>query len=665
MPSLKKAKKNKGLIDRRESSGLSAFIERPVPTEKEVAGFERVVEREARAQEIESHLSEIYRDKNGDLINVQKMAVRRKHFWRRLVRWFFLLLILGGLAYAADVYFMPTSDISALSINISAPDNVQAGQPFSYQVSFHNPTKFVLSGVDLEMQYPANFIFASASQAPTAGNYSWSLPAMAPGATETISISGQLISLPDSANIIAARLSYLPGTFSTQFTKQATASTIVSGPGFDVDLQANDTAFISQPNDMSLIISNVQANNLGDFNLTFSLPSEATAGLASSTLATSTPGASAGTSTPNVTISKIGGQSWQILGVAPGLGRQEIPLYYQINQKSASSTVTVRLEKQLPDGQSYVFWEKSVNPEVVSSDLNLVLSLNGSTNNGALNFGQTLNYSLQYNNLGTNTFKDVAIMASLSGDFLDWGSLKTDSGGLTNNQTLIWTKQDLPALDQIAPGQSGTLNFTINLKPFSASDLGKALNVVSYAQYSVNDQAVQGASNKSNTISSLINSDLSFSEQLRYFDTNNTPVGSGPLPPAVGQTTSVRVYWTVKNNLHELSNANVIMVLPPYVSFNNTNNADLGALNYDPVSRQVTWTIGRMPVSVYQANAAFTISVTPTENDRNKILVLSPGSTVSALDTETQATITQKSAPKTTKLEDDDIAGLNNSGIVK
>jgi len=667
MPDAKNGKKNKKSVrvNQQNFSGLSSFIERPVPTEKEVTGFERAINREARQQEIESHLSEIYRDQNGDLIDVQKMAVRRKHFWRRFSRWFFLSAILVAIAYAAYAYLMPTSDISALSITISAPDNIQTGQPFSYQVTYHNPTKFTLSQVDLEIQYPTNFVFAGSSLAPTGGNYSWKLPNLAPGASVTLAINGQLIALPGSINTISARLSYLPGSFSTQYTKEATASTIVSGPGFDIDLQSNDTAFLKQSNNLSLIISNVQMNYLGDFNLSFNLPAEAVAGVASTTIvSTSTPG-SLGTSTPNVTVTKIGGQSWQIVGVSPGLNRQEIPLFYTINQKSASSTVTVRLAKQLADGQSYVFWEKSINPEVVSSDLNLTLSLNGSPDNGALNFGQALNYTLQYDNKGTNTFRDVAIMASLSGDFLDWGSLKTDSGGLTNNHTLIWTKQDLSALAQIAPGQNGTINFNINLKPFKSGDLGNSLNITSYAQYSVNNQAVQGSNNKSNTINSLLNSDLSLIEQIRYFDENNTPVGSGPLPPKVGETTSVRVFWTVRNNLHELSDASVTMILPPYVAFDNKVNAGAGSLSYDPTSRQVTWYVGRLPVSVYQTDAAFNITITPTENDRNKILVLSPGSVVTAVDTETKAAITQKTAPKTTKLEDDDIAGLNNSGIVQ
>ena len=83
------------------------------------------------------------------------------------------------------------------------------------------------------------------------------------------------------------------------------------------------------------------------------------------------------------------------------------------------------------------------------------------------------------------------------------------------------------------------------------------------------------------------------------------------------------------------------------------------------MTRQVVWEIGLLPVSVYQASAEFGINLTPSENDRNKILILSSGATVSATDSETKSTIVIKSGPKTTKLEDDEIAGMNNNGRIQ
>lgn len=662
MPSEKKVKKVLH-AQRKDASSLSSFVERPLPTDKEVASFERVVKKEARHQEIEDNLSEIYRDKKGALMNVKTLKAKRKTFF--LVRWFRNLLViflLGAAAYFAYFYFFArNTDVTALELKVVAPDKVIAGEEFSYIIEYHNPTQFNLTQLRLEMQYPANFIFKSASISPQSGNYGWNLPELAAGGNGEVTITGQLISLPDSANIVSARLNYVPQNYTSQYKKEMSASTIISGPGFQVDLTGSNTAFLNQDNDLTLIFSDVKTNYLEDFNISFSLPAEANAWVATTSAATSTD-----LESKRITVSKTGGTTWQVSGLVPEIGRQEVPLKYKVKVPSADMSIVVRLEKKTEDGQSFVFWEKTLRPEMVKSDLNLTLFLNGAKTDGAVNFSQTLNYTLSFSNKGSNTFKDVVVMASLNGDFLDWKSLRNEKGGeLRNNNTLIWTKNEISELEQVKPGDEGEINFSINLKPFAEGDLGKNLNVVSYAQYSVDNKTVSGDENKSNTITSRINSDLSLNEQIRYFDDNNTPVGSGPLPPKVGEKSSFRVYWVVKNNLHELTDAKVVLNLPPYVNWDEKASTNVGNLNYDASNRQVVWEIGRLPVSVYRADAQFNISLTPAESDRDTILVLSPGSIVTATDTETKETITKKIEAKTTKLEDDDIAGLNNSGKVQ
>jgi hypothetical protein len=651
-------------VDKKESSGLSAFIERPVPSDKEVASFERVVGREARNQEIDNNLSAIYTDKKGSLVDVKKMKIKhRQLFIIRLFRNLIILAFSLGIIYFAYSYFFDrTNDSSSLELKIIAPEKVLAGEEISYKVEYHNPSKFSLTRVHLEIQYPESFILVGSSVAPTNGNYGWDLPDIDPGGNASLSITGKLINKPDSVNVISGRLSYVPLNYSSQFKKEASASTLVSGPGFQVDLEYNNTAFLNQDNAMTVILSDVKNNYLGDFNLNFSLPEETNVSLASSSEPS---GATNDLLTKKITVTKSGGVSWLVSGLSQEVGRQQIPLSYKIGTKLDNPEISVRLEKKLDDGQSYVFWEKTFKPELVKSDLNLTMFINGSKNDGAINFGQTLNYTLSYSNKGDNSFKDVVIMAAVSGDFIDFNSLNMEKPGELRSDTIIWTKNEIPELAEIKPGQEGEINFSLNLLPFKEGDMGKNLSITSFAQYGVNSQTVKDEDNKSNTVITRINSDLSLSEQIRYFNDDNQPVGSGPLPPKVGEKTSFKVYWVVKNNLHELSDTRVVLDLPSNINFDEKNSTNVGNIYYDANTRQVIWDIGRLPVSVYRADAEFNISLTPIENDRNKILVLSPGATVSAADIETKNLITKKTGPKTTKLEDDDIAGMSNSGRVQ
>ncbi|NCN99670.1 DUF11 domain-containing protein [Candidatus Falkowbacteria bacterium] len=650
-------------VGRAVDSSLSSFVERPVPSETEVAVFERVMKREVHEQEVDSNLAEIYSGKNGAKINVQKMNVKKRlGFFGRLLRRLVLLLIVVGAGYLLYWYgWSGTNNVNGLELQVKAPDKILAGEEFSYEITYYNPTKYSLSQVHLELQYPDSFIITSASPAATSGNYGWNLSDMAPGASATLTVTGRLIAPPDSVAVIFSRLSYLPSGLTSEFKKESSASTILSGPGFQVDLNYSATAFINQDNDMGLVIYNIEDNRLGDFNISFSVPADASASVVTSDTSVD----ASATSTKKLTVTKIGGASWQVSGLSQEMGRQEIPLTYRVKQKADNLEIKVRLEKKLEDGQSYTFWEKSLKPELVNSDLNLTMLLNDSKNDGDLNSGQSLNYSLTYVNHGINTFKDVVIMAVLKGEMLNWESLADVNKGDVQSNSIIWTKNEIPALAEIKPGAEGAIDFSLKLRSFQDSDIAKDLTLVSYGQYGINNQVAKSHDNISNTVTSRLNSDLSLQEEIRYFNSDNIPVGSGPLPPEVGVQTSFKVYWTVKNNLHELSETRVVFTLPSYVSWNNNNMTNVGSLYYDEASRQVIWEIGRLPVSVYRVDAEFGISIIPSDNDRNKILILSPGSIVSALDTETKGTITKKITSKTTKLEDDDIANLSNSGVVR
>ncbi|MCG2700722.1 hypothetical protein L6267_00975, partial [Candidatus Parcubacteria bacterium] len=315
----------------------------------------------------------------------------------------------------------------------------------------------------------------------------------------------------------------------------------------------------------------------------------------------------------------------------------------------------------------YLFKEEIINYEVIKSDLNLNLIINGSQLDQGIDFGQTLNYSIVYANKGQAEMKNIVIMAVLESEFLDWSSLSDKNSGKTKDNTISWSKEELPLLESLDMNDEGVIDFSIQVSPLSDIDLNKTYQVKSYAQYSIGgapDNAEEEADAKkgearedtrSNTIINKINSDLQLDEQARYFNDDNIAVGSGPLPPKAGETTSYKIYWTITNNLHELNDLQVIAGLPAYVKWDNKNRASVGNIQYDSETGNVVWKIGRLPNTIYRADAEFNISITPTADDINKIMVILPGTIAQAIDYETKDSINKTVSAKTTKLEDDEI----------
>lgn len=644
------------------------FVERPVPTEQQVKIFENAVLKEVRQEEIDDNLSEIYRDKSGELVDVSHLSHKKDFIFVSVIKKLFVLAVLFCLGYCFYFYFTNQSaNTTSVDLAISAPENVKAGENFNYTIHYKNNSKFALNSLRLELKYPDNFVVDNISGAgieavstSTVQNY-FNLPSLPIGGEMNIVVSGKLLAKKDSANLFAASLSYQPGTFSSEFKKEAAVSVLINDLGFDLDYEYANAALVGEDSQVDLVFSNVKDNFLNDFEVSFSFPENIVL------TDIPTPTSTDATSSKNtLTVTKISNLVWQVHGLASSTETYHLPIHYKVNKKiDDNQEIIIRLDKKMDNGKSYVFAEKNIQLNVMNSNLNLTLILNGSKNDNTANFGDTLNYSLVYANKSDSQLKDVVIMAVLKSDFLDWSSFKNLQQGKVGENTVTWTKEQIPALANLAPGEEGTIDFSIGVRPYNNSDLGKSFTVTSYSQFNINNR--QGGLNdsKSNNIITKINSDLKLTEKVLYFDNNNTPVGSGPLPPKVNQKTSVKVYWQIENNLHELNNTRVVTKLPDYVNFEGKNNISTGDLSFDSASHSVIWNIGNLPVSTYQAQAEFKISVTPTDVQRNSLLILLNGTTVSAVDSDTNSLIEKKGNSKTTKLEDDDIANLNNSGLVE
>jgi hypothetical protein len=101
-------------------------------------------------------------------------------------------------------------------------------------------------------------------------------------------------------------------------------------------------------------------------------------------------------------------------------------------------------------------------------------------------------------------------------------------------------------LKEIAVNGGGSIDFSIDVLPFKEGDIGKDFKVSAYGEYRIGLDGENAADvdissdNHSNEIINQINSDMGFDVEARYFDENNLPVGDGPLPPKVGEKTSLK-----------------------------------------------------------------------------------------------------------------------------
>lgn len=669
-----------------KDSSLAEFTKRPLPTEKQVADFndyaKNVVSGEGldfdseingvSDEEIEDSLEEIYQDDKGNRVDVMKMQILKKHgivFW--LFSFFLFIGLIAVLSYKGYSYYLHMgTDEAAVEFSIETVSEVIAGQEFTYTIHYKNNGKVDILIPRIETSFPENFVLISSEpKSDTEAKGLWDLPTLPAESARDIKIRGMIIGKKDLTAVFFSKISYTPQNFSSEFTKESSASLIVKGVGFDISVDYVKSVFVGVENTITLNFAAKEKTYLNNFTVKMETPENFKYLTKKSNASSSTLDSKKASKDLPVTsvFQKKKDGAWFFASTTQNVFALPIS-YVFVDKKNGENNVKLLIEKEMPDGKSYVFYEELLSFEVLKNDLNLALILNGSREGSGINFGQVLNYSIAYNNKGDNPLKDLVVMAVFESDFLDFSSLDMKNKGQVKDNAIIWTKNEIPALALVEKHQEGVIDFSIKVADVSAVEAGKKYEVKSYARFNIGevaDSQTISQDNHSNEIVSIINSDLKLEELVRYFNEDNITVGNGPLPLKVAEKTSFKVNWSIINNLHELSDVRVELSLPEYISWDEKNRTNVGSVSFDPVNRKVIWDVGRLPLTVFRADAEFNIAVTPTSDDVGKIMVLIPGAKVTAIDTETKEKIEKIIDAKTSKLDDDEIAQKSNDGVVR
>ncbi len=240
----------------------------------------------------------------------------------------------------------------AVGITMQAPASVFSGQNFPLTVSYNNNTGEAIPNFSIAMHYPPAFSFASANTSgalATNGANSWSLGTLAPNATGTIVVNGNLIGPNNASYPISAILAETVG--GQNYT--------IANPAANVVLTESPLLFAVSVNGSSSYISNV-GDSL-NYLLTFTNNSQIafqniaiSAKLSGAMLDFTTLQASGGSfNSLNDTVSWNGAGVPQLLSLAPG--------------QSGSVSVYVRTKSafpiRLPSDKNY---SVSINAKIAS-----------------------------------------------------------------------------------------------------------------------------------------------------------------------------------------------------------------------------------------------------------------------------------------------------------
>lgn len=628
----------------------------------------------SREKKIEKELKNIYRQ-DGKMPEMARLEHKKRSRFRGLIILIFTLFIIFAVSVLGSFVFQPKPKFSGdkVSLEIKAPFNTVSGERIDYEIKIYNGEEVSLTKTNLYVYLPSGFIFENSNLPPKLEQKedtesinpsikNFELGDLFSQQIQIINITGKLIGPVSSIQTISTTLSYYPVNFNSEFQKNNSFSTQIVDSLLDLNLEyPSQTANLETTNFIIGLKNKSQATEISNLQIELNYSSEFT--LSESQLIQED-------KKNPVTKEKLNkGAIQKIWSIEKLLPQEEVKIKFtgQFNvDLSKSLDFNLKLRVRGPTEDYIDQKEQKFSIEVVKGDLLTNLIINGFGQNKPIDFGGTINCLLKLENKSSKVLGDIKVRAVLDSPLLDWNSLNDQNKGIRQDNQILWTKNQIPALSLLIPEQEVEIPFQIKLKDNEGLSGYKEedFKVKSFFEAQINkiDNKDAQVVVPSNTIINEINTDLGLQAQVRYFANDSSTIGSGPLPPIVGQKTSYKVFLKLTNSLHEITNIKVLAKLPDYVTYEGKENISTGTLAKTE-QNQVVWEISRIPASVKESTAEFEISITPLMSDVNKILTLIPQISLEATDGQTQTVVTKSLLGLTTSLESDNLG--KNKGVVQ
>lgn len=581
-----------------------------------------------RGSVLDHELRSLYEDR-GKLPDMTKLEHEyHRRTTRMLIGFVLFFAVLTAASWAGFFLFGSQSRPGgAVHLTFEAPLASISGVPQTIQLHYKNQDRDPLGVANITLRLPGGLIITQTE--PTATETTplrWNLGTIPAESEGTIKLTAIPYGIIENKISLQAILTYKPANFNAEFQTVAEDVLEIRASGIEAQLQGLPLKSIpGQEMAFTLTYENKTDETLTDLVAIPDLP--ATFTITDNTGVNSFP---IGTLTPG------------------GTGKLEFKGAF-ISTSTGPQTLKFRISKTGPDA-SLILAQAIAQTELQSSDISAELSytVNNSQEVRTVRFGDQINVLLTLTNNSSETIKNVAADMITTSPLINKEAAGADNSGLIR----------LPKEGTFVIEPKERVQKTVSVPIVtSASSTTPALIAIE-ATVHAGDLAI-----KTNKLTIAAVSNLKVMASGRYFAADQKPIGSGPLPPRVGEQTTFELRWHLANSFHDLSSIGVIGILPPGVSWINKKQVGSGTIAFNPTTREVRWEIPRMPISIPELNASFEVAVTPTEAQRGNLLLLLGVTRVEVQDTIVQAPFSTDTPSISSSLDSDPFA--RGKGVVQ
>jgi len=524
----------------------------------------------------------------------------------------FLIILLVLLVASAIAGFFVFSEkgpaTKSLKLTFDTPKEAVAGEDFSFTLAYENLDNVSLTQMEMVIEYPENFYFIKANISPQNSEKNvWKLEPIKAGEKKEIHVSGYLTGEIKEEKEFRVIFHYRPENFSSDFQEDIIKKVVINKSLLDVNVEAPELIEDGAIAELKVSCQNNTPEPLADLVLSFDV--------GDAFLITETMPAASGT-------------TWQIKTLEPNQN-ETILVRGKIDTALANPfSWSFKIWQKTPNGEDHYFYQKTGKINVQAPKVALTLSLDDVEQK--INWGETVNYKITLENNGEIPIKQPVLKLIFSSGIIDWSKFNNQNNATVDEakNSLIWISTNggwANNLSELKPGDKleTTVAIFLQEEPADLANLNAdELAINALATMTFKSQEEQKVINSENLIKN-INSASKLIAEAKYYLDKQTAVGTGPLPPVIGQTTGYRIYWKLFSGSNGLLNVKVKTTLPAYINWEeNGSSVTYGSnLKFDSSKRELVWLIDKIAANS-QVMADFSVTVTPQESQVNQLLIL-------------------------------------------
>jgi hypothetical protein len=515
----------------------------------------------------------------------------------------------------------------SVEVNISGLEETSAGEENDFTVGILNNENSELIDAELILNFPEKFKLISSE--PVCDEKSDSvcvidLGKVASRGFEEIKFKGMFFAEVGEKVNLAARLSFRMENFSSWFKKEIFQDVIIGSSAIDLITEGPNELMNGEEGIFHLKVKN---NEKGAVTVGTMVAGE---------------GFSFIDFQPVEAETIENGKQWKFTLVPDEEKQIDFSGYFLGENENQKLAVQLGFFDEQNNFLSQV--EKDFNVKLSKPGLVLGLRANDSfLDEINQNFGDQVKFALSYKNISQdkilepsfkiNIMPDTEVIVDKK-DAWQWqqstNQISLDNFKSEKTDNLLSLTFSSAEINEINPGEEGEINFNLKIKKYE--DLIKEkpqnlkIDLTAEATAKVFKNQILVFNIKSNQITINVNPLVKFDAEARYFSDEGMKIGSGPLPPVVGEATSYFIYLQPINYNNFLNEVKITADLPASVEWFGEKKTSQGELTFDEVNKKITWQIDSLPPysggSYSYVEASFKIGLKPSQENKGQLMNL-------------------------------------------